>query len=188
MHRASISHLLQIYRRRYPLETHTITRYQQFVVSNSNCFERSLAPGHATGSAWLVNRAMTHVLLTHHRKLNIWVQLGGHADGNSDLLSVAMTEAREESGINDLTAIDDQLFDIDIHQIPARGDEPEHFHYDARFALRTNSTDEYQLSAESHALEWIDIARLGERTSEPSMLRMADKWLNRHWSGCGEAL
>ena len=70
-----------------------------FVSAYPNCFERSLSIGHITGSAWLVNQTKTRVLLTHHKRLNKWLQLGGHADGNPNVLEVAMQEAREESGI-----------------------------------------------------------------------------------------
>ena len=177
MHRARLNRLLSTYHERNPQESVTTDRYQQFIASNRHCFERSLLTGHATGSAWLVNPAMTPVLLTHHRKLNIWVQLGGHADGNSDLLEVALREGGEESGLQDLDVLDDQLFDIDIHLIPERGAEPAHFHYDARFALRAAS-NEYVVSDESHALEWVEITKLAQKTAEPSMLRMADKWLS----------
>ncbi len=177
MHRAALSRLLETYRDQYPHESATIERYRAFIEANPDCFKRSLLTGHATGSAWLVNQQMTHVLLTHHRKLNIWVQLGGHADGNSDLRNVAWREASEESGIADIEVLSDELFDIDIHEIPARGDEPAHFHFDARFALRAGSND-FQVSEESHALEWVEIAKLADKTTEPSMLRMADKWMS----------
>lgn len=153
-----------------------IDRYEQFVRNHDDCFERSLLIGHVTGSAWLVNKQRTHVLLTHHRKLNMWLQLGGHADGNSDILSVALREAQEESGITNIEPISDQLLDIDIHKIPARADEPEHYHYDATFAFCTIDTDEFIVSDESHALEWIEIAKLTDRTTEASMMRMASKW------------
>ena len=152
-----------------------IERYVQFIHENEDCFERSNLSGHVTGSAWLVNTDGTHVLLTHHRKLNMWLQLGGHADGDPDVLGVALREAQEESGIDNIEAVSTQLLDIDIHNIPARGDEPEHYHYDATFAFRTVDTNDFVVSDESLALEWIDIANLHKRTSEASMLRMAQK-------------
>jgi len=81
--------LLHAYRESYPLESPVIERYLKFVEHHSDCFLRSQLAGHVTGSAWLVNRAGTHVLLTHHRKLNRWLQLGGHADGHTNVLEVA---------------------------------------------------------------------------------------------------
>jgi len=179
MHRQTIKSLLIDYQASYPAEAETISRYQMFVDKHEDCFERSQLAGHITGSAWLLNRAGTHVLLTHHRKLDIWVQLGGHADGETDPLTVAMREAREESGIADITSVSDSLFDIDIHLIPQRKSEPAHYHYDARFLLQTTITDDWVVSAESHALEWVDIKMIESKTSEESMIRMAHKWLNR---------
>src|SRR4051794_7952145 len=69
---------------------------EAFVRQYAECFHRSLAIGHLTGSAWLLDTTGGRVLLTHHRKLDRWIQLGGHADGDPDLLGVALREAREE--------------------------------------------------------------------------------------------
>ena len=168
--------LLNEYRNTYPQESATVQRYIEFVERYPDCFERTQQAGHVTGSAWLVNLTGTHVLLTHHKKLNKWLQLGGHADGHTNALEVALKEAREESGIENITAISPKLFDIDIHEIPARKSEPAHFHYDARFALQVNGTNKFTVSTESHALEWIQISQLAKRTDEISMLRMAEKW------------
>lgn len=176
MHRQNILGLLGRYQLLRQNEQPMIDRYTQFVRNHDDCFKRTQLSGHVTGSAWLVNRRKTHVLLTHHRKLNMWLQLGGHADGNPDILSVALREAQEESGIANIKPLSDQLLDVDIHTIPARGDEPEHYHYDATFAFCTVDTDEFMVSEESLALEWIEISKITERTTEPSILRMASKW------------
>ena len=116
------------------------------------------------------------MLLTHHKKLNKWLQLGGHADGDSNVLRVAMREVAEESGIEDVEPVGDGIYDVDIHLIPERGDEPEHYHYDIRYALRTVSREDYIVSDESHDLAWIEISKLHELTDEWSMVRMAKKW------------
>lgn len=176
MHRTSLANLLHDYTRRYPAEQAVIERFLQFVRQHPDCFERSLTVGHVTGSAWVVNQAGTHVLLTHHKKLNRWLQLGGHADGNPRVHDVALREAQEESGLPEFRFVTDQIFDIDIHPIPARGSEPEHFHYDVRFALQTVKHEAYQVSEESHDLAWIEIARIHEVSREEAMLRMARKW------------
>ena len=177
MSRASLIKQLNAYRNRYPQEASIADRFVQFVDTYTDCFERSQLSGHVTGSAWLTNAAGTHVLLTHHRKLNRWLQLGGHADGDSDVLAVATREAVEESGITSIATVKTDLFDIDIHEIPARGSEPRHFHYDVRFASKVEGNEQFAVSGESHALEWVEIAKLGNRTTEQSMLRMAEKWL-----------
>src|SRR3569832_496180 len=94
-------------------------RLRRVVEQEPRGFERTLQGGHVTGSAWIVDHAHTHVLLTHHRKLDRWLQLGGHADGEADVLSVALREAREESGLAEVTPILAGIFDTDVHVIPA---------------------------------------------------------------------
>lgn len=152
-------------------------RMTAFVEQQPRCFQRSLAEGHITGSSWLVDSSLERVLLTHHAKLNRWLQLGGHADGDPDVLQVALNEAREESGIRDLQVWSPFMFDIDIHLIPARGSEPAHFHYDCRFVVQALTSEVYTVSEESHDLQWIEVGDIATFTTEESMLRMARKWL-----------
>ena len=179
MHRKALLDMIDHYRQLYPEERPCIDQFRQFVMANTVCFERSCLSGHVTGSAWMVNRAGTHTLLTHHRKLNRWLQLGGHADGPTNILDVALREASEESGIAEVVLVSPRIFDLDIHRIPARGNEPAHAHYDVRFAVQTVTTDQYVVSHESHALCWVDIGRLADITQEPAMLRMQQKWQYR---------
>ena len=126
-----------------------------FINKNPNCFERSLEIGHITASAWLINKQGTHALLMHHAKLNRWVQLGGHCDGNPDVLAVAIKEAQEESGIMDIVPMSTQIFDIDIHLIPENPKEKEHYHYDVRFLLKVVSDEQVVQNSESNELRWI---------------------------------
>ena len=86
------------------------------------------------GSAWLVSPDGKQALLTHHKNW-LLVAVGGHSDGESDTLLVSKREAEEESGLR-VEPLDETIFDIDIHEIPARGDEPAHFHFDVRFLFR----------------------------------------------------
>lgn len=177
MHRNDLLAKLRTYRNERPDESPVADRLIRFVETHPDCFERSLQVGHVTGSAWVVNRAGTHVLLTHHKKLNIWVQLGGHADGNSDILNAAFREAVEESGIQNLKPISPTIFDIDIHEIPERKTEPAHNHYDIRFVFQCEDTEDFIVSDESHDLAWVELAELEAYSNEESMLRMAKKWL-----------
>lgn len=163
------------YRERYPEESPTVDRLIDFVRREPACFERSTVEGHITGSAWVVDPEGRRTLLTHHRKLNRWLQLGGHADGDHDVLRVSLTEAREESGIEAFTVVSHDIFDVDIHPIPARGGDPEHLHFDIRYALQAHTTD-HIVTEESHDVAWVDVTAIHEYTTEPSMLRMARKW------------
>lgn len=178
MKREPLLALLREYRARYPDKRDMVDRALAFVATHERCFERSLATGHITGSAWVVSRDGTRVLLTHHAKLNRWLQPGGHADGDPDVLRVALREAEEETGLP-AEPVEDRLFDVDIHVIPARGAEPAHDHVDMRFAVRVDDARPFVVSHESHDLAWVPVDRLTDFTREPSMLRMAAKWLRR---------
>ena len=177
MHRNMLKTRLTAYRRRWPEESETVARFETFVDSHPDCFERSCAVGHITGSAWIVNRTGERVLLTHHRKLGRWLQPGGHSDGDPDTLKVALREAREESGL-DVRALDEAIFDLDIHLIPARGHEPAHYHYDIRFLVQAMEY-RFRVSEESWALAWVPVDRVGVFTGDESVLRMARKWQAR---------
>jgi 8-oxo-dGTP pyrophosphatase MutT (NUDIX family) len=151
----------------------------EFARQYENCCERTLLHGHFTGSCWLVSKDGERVLLTHHKKLGRWLQLGGHADGDSDLAQVALREAEEESGLRDLR-VEPTIFDLERHAIPARGAEPAHDHHDVRFVVHATGNEDYVLSDESHALAWRVIRELVDDTdAEESIRRMARKWLNR---------
>ena len=176
MYRNQLLKLLADYSQDYPLETDCVNNIIEFVKQYDSCFQRSLAIGHITGSAWTVNNAGTHTLLTHHKKLNKWLQPGGHTDGESDVLQVAIREAEEESGLTQLQVEDPEIFDVDIHKIPTRASEVQHLHYDIRFALRAHGSEKFIVSDESHDLAWVEIAQLADYNSEESMLRMARKW------------
>src|ERR1700737_701433 len=97
--------------------------------SSPSCFSRGNFPAHFPGSAFVVSADGTRGLFHHHRKLDRWLQFGGHCDGEEDVLSAAQREAYEESGISGLVVASARPFDLDIHEIPARGNEPQHFHY-----------------------------------------------------------
>lgn len=151
-----------------------------FLDSSPRVFERDHGPGHFTGSAWLVSADGERVLLTHHRKLGRWLQLGGHADGDRDLARVALREAQEESGLPRLV-VEPSIFDLDRHWIPPRGDVPGHWHYDVRFVVRAAAgSEQFVVSEESLALAWHPVAALiDEPATDTSLRRMAERWLAR---------
>jgi len=159
----------------FPDEAQTLQRLSRFVSGHPRCFDRELLPGHITGSAWIVDRSYERTLLTHHKKLNKWLQPGGHADGVANVAEVAMREAREESGLSDLVMVNDEIFDIDIHLIPARKKEPAHHHYDCRFLIYCRGDESYTVSSESHDLAWVPLVDIGRYTNEESILRMVRK-------------
>jgi 8-oxo-dGTP pyrophosphatase MutT (NUDIX family) len=159
-------------------EQHAVAdRFSAFVHAHPHCCERSLPMGHLTGSAWLVDRSCERVLLTHHRKLDRWLQLGGHVDGEVDIARAALREAKEESGIEGLV-VEPAIFDLDRHWIPPRATEPGHWHYDVRFVVRCVGSEVFVVSDESHALAWHPITALADDPAQDeSVRRMARRWL-----------
>lgn len=145
----------------------------RLVETEPECFSRhTFAPGHVTGSAFVVCPTTGKVLLHHHRRLNAWLQLGGHDDGERDPRATALREAAEESGLKDLTLRSDEILDLDIHSIPAGKGEPPHKHHDVRYALVTEHPEEIQRDAgESMDLAWFTLEEAAEKMNEPGARR-----------------
>jgi len=188
MERVGLLQELERYVERQPDERATVERIRALLESGSRCFSRScFEPGHLTASAWIVSREHRSVLLTHHRKLDRWLQLGGHADGETDLRTVALREAREESGIDHFQILPRDgagvILDVDVHVIPAHGQEPQHEHHDIRFLLEASeSVPIRRQHSESKAMAWFRGETLDSILQEESLARMARKasdWLAR---------
>lgn len=164
----------------HPERCDTAAEILHFVCTTPDCFCRSQLRGHITGSAWLLNPAGDKALLTLHHNLKRWMQLGGHSDGDADTLRVALREATEESGIEGIQALSPEIFDVDIHRIPARPakGEPEHFHYDVRFLLHAPH-ERYSISPESDDLAWWNAEQFRTRAAEldEAVQRLARLWL-----------
>ncbi len=168
---------LNRYRDQWHGEAATVAQFLAFLQDHPDAFERSHKTGHFTGSCWLVSADGERVLLMHHRKLDRWLQPGGHADGDRDLARVALREAQEETGVAGLR-VEGSIFDIDRHRIPARASEPDHWHYDVRHVVRAGRDERYTRNPESHALAWRPVAEVADDASlDMSLRRMAKKWL-----------
>jgi len=175
---------LAVYAQRQPAHAALADEFSTLLDDPENPFLRERLAGHFTGSAWLVSADGERVLLTHHRKLDRWLQLGGHADGDRNLARVALKEAEEESGLSGLVLEDGALFDIDKHWIPERRDVPGHWHYDARYVVRAVGSEQFAISEESLALAWREIrdvaaAVIDAPDNDDSLPRMAKRWLAR---------
>ena len=169
MHRQPFCQLLDRYQIIFAEDREILERFHAFTSQYSDCFERSQSFGHITGSAWIIDHSRTHGLFTHHKKLGRWLQLGGHADGDSDVHAVATREAHEESGLKSILPISNTIFDLDVHSV---GD---HLHFDVRFLFEANMQDPLIVSHESNHLAWIAFKDLPKHTNEPSILRMLSK-------------
>ncbi len=182
MHRKPLLELLLRYAERHPEEAACVARVRALVEARADCFERTALPGHLTGSAFVVSADHRKVLLVHHRKLDRWLQPGGHADGESDLARVALREAQEETGLESLHLLspggadrEPTPLDIDVHAIPARPGEPAHEHHDVRYLLLAGGHETARASEESYAVRWFSLDELASLGVDESLLRMARK-------------
>lgn len=199
--------LLQTYTPFDAGEAESVRQLRTFLASlapSQDAFGRELVGaetlrGHVTGSAWLVNGDNTRVVMLYHGKLNKWVQPGGHCDGDSDVLRVAMREAREETGLN-VRPLDLELwpwekrsgqrpkpqnqspilnqspiFDIDAHAIPEYWNTPAHTHFDVRFLLRADDAQTPVVSHESRQVRWVLLEEAAHLNGSASIARMIAK-------------
>lgn len=173
--------LLAALRAHVPFNEHEAAmreRIMEFVMRREDCFERTQQAGHVTASAWVVNRERTRTLLVHHARLNLWLQPGGHCDGDADVLGVAVRETLEETGLQAAPVVGG-IFDVDAHRIPARRTEPAHVHYDIRFLLEADDGAEVVVSAESHDVRWVSLDEVAALNTDESVLRLVAKTMSR---------
>jgi 8-oxo-dGTP pyrophosphatase MutT (NUDIX family) len=141
-----------------PEEAADLRQILDFVARHPRPFDRAILEGHLTGSALTVSASGARVLLLHHRKLQRWLQPGGHADpGETQGEDVALREAHEETGIAGLTLHPQapRPLDVDVHDIPARPGEPAHQHLDLRYlVLAPDAAALTRAEEEASALRW----------------------------------
>lgn len=177
MNHAGTLALLRAHRTDWPEEAEYLRQTIDFVERTPFFWRRSTLEGHLTGSAWVLAPGGTAVLLIHHAKLDRWLQPGGHADDtDEDLAATARREALEECGLADLRLDSPTVFDLDVHEIPARGHEPAHLHYDVRFLFFAPAEVELvRNQLETKDLAWRNLESLCAESVPLSLRRMAQK-------------
>lgn len=177
MHRNELLSLLLKHKTTFMEEAAYQQRAVNFVQQHADCFHRELWPAHVTGSSWVVNPHRSHALMLHHKKHDQWFQPGGHADGHADILAVALRETSEETGLDTgaIQLLSHNIFDIDIHAIPAFGNEPEHEHFDIRFLVEINDALPIPGNDESHQVLWVPLNQVSSYNNNLSTYRMVEK-------------
>ncbi|MCG6970530.1 MAG: NUDIX hydrolase [Gammaproteobacteria bacterium] len=177
MHRQQLLKLLGRHSTRFMEEAAFVRRAREFVQAHPDCFDRELLPAHVTGSAWVVNPVRSHVLMLHHRKHDQWFQPGGHADGDADILQVALRETAEETGVvpTQIILLSDAVFDVDIHGIPAGTHAPRHEHIDIRFLVEIDDKLPIPGNDESHDIGWVALHEVSRFNNNRSTYRMVEK-------------
>lgn len=161
----------------------------RFIATTPRAWSRTTLEGHITASAWLLDRSRSHAALIHHRKLSLWLQPGGHVeDFDASWRAAAQREVTEETGLDRFIAQADdaKLFDVDVHPIPARPNEPAHFHYDLRFLFiaDVDATVNRKLminKEEAHDCRWFALTELQNDSSlDASVRRMIELSIRSH--------
>lgn len=129
---------------------------------------------HFTASNWIVNKQRTKALMIYHNIYNSWAWTGGHADGDSNLLRVALKEATEETGIENFKVISDGIFGIQIVTVDGHVKRGEfvssHLHLDCCFLLEADESESIRIKADENSnIQWVPIEKVNEYSSEPKM-------------------
>lgn len=177
MHRQNLLQRIDRYKPYDENEKSMASSITAFIHSTPDCFKNTHPSGHITASAWIVDSSQEKVGLIHHAKLNLWLQPGGHSDGRPDTPRQALREAVEEFGDIGLSLVNDNIFDIDIHEVPedrGRG-LGKHLHYDVRFLVCGDSNMAPISSNESHDAKWVSIKDVHLYNDSESIRRMVKK-------------
>ncbi len=129
---------------------------------------------HFTASNWIVNKDRTKILMIYHNIYKSWAWTGGHADGYSDLLRVALKEAEEETGLNNLKLLSDGIYGLQILTVDSHIKNGKfissHLHLDCCFLFEANEEDELKIKEDENSdVKWIDINEATKITNEEKM-------------------
>ena len=149
----------------------------------SDIFTRENEVAHFTASSWLVNKEHTKVLMIYHNIYHSWSWTGGHADGETDLLAVAMREAMEETGVKTITPVGEDIFSIEILTVDGhikRGKYvPSHLHLNVTYLLEADEAEVLHIKQdENSGVAWFTLEEALEKCSEPWMIEWVYKKLN----------
>lgn len=140
-----------------------------------NILTRDNGIAHLTSSGFIMNRDLTRALIIYHKIYNAWGWTGGHADGDQDLLAIALKEAREETGLKRLTPLSRHILSLDI--LPVWGHVKNgsyvsaHLHLNASYVLIAEEEDPLILNEdETGGIQWIEADRIGDYSTEPDLV------------------
>ena len=146
-------------------------------------FTRENEVAHFTASSWLLNREHTKVLMIYHNIYHSWSWTGGHADGEEDLLAVAIREAQEETGVKEIQTVDDAIFSIETLTVDGHEKRgryvPSHLHLNVTYFLEADEAEVLRIKPdENSGVKWFSLEEALEACSEPWMVERIYKKLN----------
>ena len=144
----------------------------EFIAENDDAFLRSNEVAHITASSWIVNHNRTKVLLAYHRIYDSWTWTGGHADGDTDLLAVALREAKEETGIKNVFPVSENIYSLETLTVDGhekRGKYvPSHLHMNVTYLLEADEKDALSVKEdENKGVGWFPIEEVYNASTEP---------------------
>ena len=154
-----------------------------FLEKNGDAFLRSNLLAHMTASSWIVNPERTKTLMVYHNLYDSWSWTGGHADGETDLLSVALREAREETGIEHVRPLSPEIFSLEVLTVDGhekRGEYvPSHLHMNATYLLEAEESDTLHICREENSgVAWFTLEEALKASTEPWFVERIYKKLN----------
>lgn len=148
--------------------------FLDFIEKNDDAFFRENVTGHITASSFIVNKSRTRVLFCYHNIYNSWSWTGGHADGEENLLSVAIKESTEETGVS-VTPVSKKIFSVEL--LPVAGHIKKgkyvssHIHYNVTYLLEADENEKTAVCEEENsAVSWIDISEIPHKSTEKWMI------------------
>ena len=143
-----------------------------WIRNNENAFSRENTVAHITASAWVVNKDRSKVLMVYHNIYNSWSWLGGHADGETDLLSVAIREVKEEAGISNVRPVSEEIFSLESLTVDGHVKKgnyvSSHLHLNITYLLEADSEEQVSVKAdENSGVMWFSPEDGLEDSTEP---------------------
>ena len=154
-----------------------------YILKNPGCFERSDPIAHVTASSWVVNPERTKVLMVYHRIYDSWSWTGGHADGEKDLLSVAMRECREETGVKNVRAVSGGIYSLEVLNVEGHEKRgayvPSHLHLNVTYLLEADEGEELRVCEdENSGVRWFTLDGALAASTEPWFVERVYSKLN----------
>ncbi len=177
--REKLTTLINAYQSIDDVEKNMIEQLQTFIALHEHPMDQLIQTGHVTASGWVIDANAEYALLTHHRQLEQWFQLGGHCEDNETIHAAASREVEEESGLTSIRLLDEAIFSLDVHTIPTTEHFVEHTHYDIRFLFSADLEESFVVSAESNALAWVALDAMKHYTTHASIQRMVQKTVSQ---------
>ena len=143
-----------------------------WISNNENAFSRENTVAHITASAWVVNKDRSKVLMVYHNIYNSWSWMGGHADGETDLLSVAIREVKEEAGISNVRPVSEEIFSLESLTVDGHVKKgnyvSSHLHLNITYLLEADSEEQVSVKAdENSGVMWFSLEDALEKSTEP---------------------